>query len=227
MRILVVEDDQLLNSTLHYNLITVGYEVDAALTKKDAQYLYRKQKYDLIILDINLPDGNGFDLCEEIQKHHDDTAIVFLTANDMEYDILKGYEIGADDYITKPFSMSVFKKKIAAILYRITQKNSEDFYEDDILYINFTTMKSTLCGSPVVFTPLEYRLLKILTRNPQTVLTRKILLEKLWDINGNFVDEHALTAAISRVRNKIEISNQQYIKTVYGMGYIWVGGIQK
>lgn len=206
MRILVVEDDQLLNSTLHYNLITVGYEVDAALTKKDAQYLYRKQKYDLIILDINLPDGNGFDLCEEIQKHHDDTAIVFLTANDMEYDILKGYEIGADDYITKPFSMSVFKKKIAAILYRITQKNSEDFYEDDILYINFTTMKSTLCGSPVVFTPLEYRLLKILTKNPQTVLTRKILLEKLWDINGNFVDEHALTAAISRVRNKIEIS---------------------
>ena len=111
MRILVVEDDRLLNNTLCYNLSAAGYEVDATLTKSVAERFCRKQEYDLIVLDINLPDGNGFDFCRDIKESRPDTAVIFLTANDMESDMLKGYELGADDYVTKPFPMSVFQKK--------------------------------------------------------------------------------------------------------------------
>ena len=220
MRILVVEDDRLLNNTLCYNLNTAGYAVDSALTKSAAGSFLTEQDYDLIVLDVNLPDGNGFDFCREVKERRPDTAIIFLTANDMESDMLKGYELGAEDYVTKPFPMSVFQKKLAVVLGRLTKQYGGDTYEDGTLTINFSEMSATLSGKPLTFTPLEYRLLKILMKNPQIVLTRQVLLEKLWDADGNFVDEHALTAAISRVRNKIETPDRQYIKTVYGMGYM-------
>ena len=225
MRILVVEDDRLLNNTLCYNLDTAGYVVDSALTKSAASNFLTKQDYDLIVLDVNLPDGNGFDFCREVKERRPDTAVIFLTANDMESDMLKGYELGAEDYVTKPFPMSVFQKKLSVVLGRLAkQSGGGDSYEDGALSINFSEMTASLSGKPLVFTPLEYRLLKILTKNPQNVLTRQVLLEKLWDADGNFVDEHALTSAISRVRNKIETEGCQYIKTVYGMGYMWIGG---
>ena len=180
MRILVVEDDHLLNSTLCYNLSAGGYKVDSANTKAEAAKYCEEQAYELAVLDINLPDGNGFTLCRELKEKYPDTAVIFLTANDMESDMLKGYELGADDYVTKPFHISVFRKKVSALLARI--------------------------------------------QKPQTVLTRQVLLEKLWDCDRNFVDEHALTVAISRIRSKIERNGSQYIKTVYGMGYMWIGG---
>ena len=227
MKILVVEDDQILNTTLCYNLSVLGYEIDAALTKSTAEHLCEKQEYDLIILDINLPDGNGFEFCQDIKEFHPDTAIIFLTANDMESDMLRGYELGADDYVTKPFHISVFQKKVSALMARITKEASSDCYDDGYLFINFSEMTATLGGETVLFTPMEYRLLKVMTKNPQIVLTRKVLLEKLWDIDGNFVDEHALTSAISRIRGKIEKTGKSYIKTVYGMGYIWIRGGDK
>lgn len=206
MRILVVEDDRLLNSTLCYNLTTAGYQVDAALTKADALGQTEKQNYELIVLDVNLPDGNGFDLCKEIKECCPDTAVIFLTANDMESDMLKGFELGADDYVTKPFPISIFQKKVSALLSRITRQSGGDLYDDGNLLINFSELTAALAGQVVAFTPFEYRLLKVLTSNSKQVLTRGQLLEKLWDIDGNFVDEHALTAVVSRVRNKIEMS---------------------
>ena len=227
MRLLIVEDDKLLNSTLVFNLSSFGYMIDSAMTKQEAENFYKKQDYDLIVLDINLPDGNGFDLCVEIKERRPDTAVIFLTANDMESDMLKGFELGADDYVTKPFPISVFRKKVAVVLERIKKQPCGDFYEDGKLRINFMEMAATLMGETVVFTPLEYRLLKVLVKNAGTVLTRQILLEKLWDADGNFVDEHALTAAISRIRGKIETEGLSYIKTVYGMGYMWIGGLKK
>lgn len=227
MRILVVEDDRLLNSTLCYNLTAAGYAVDAALSKQAAGEFLAGQGYDLVVLDVNLPDGNGFDFCREIKGHCPDTAVIFLTANDMERDMLRGYELGADDYVTKPFHMSVFLKKLAALLNRIARQTGGDCYDDGMLFVDFSGMTAALAGKPLTLTPLEYRLLKIWTQNPQVVLTRQILLEKLWDIDENYVDEHALTAAVSRVRNKIEADGRQYIRTVYGMGYMWMGGIQK
>lgn len=225
MRILVVEDDRLLNDTLCYNLRMAGYSVQGAASKRAAENLLSKQDYDLIVLDINLPDGNGFDFCREVKSRRMDTAIIFLTANDMESDMLKGYELGADDYVTKPFSMSVFQKKLSVLLKRLAKQDNGDCYEDEALRINFSAMTASLSGEPLNFTALEYRLLKVLVKNPNIVLTRQALLEKLWDAEENFVDDHALTAAISRVRNKIENSGQQYIKTVYGMGYMWIGGL--
>ena len=227
MRILVVEDDRLLNSTLCYNLTTVGYQVDAALTKADAIGQTEKQNYELIVLDVNLPDGNGFDFCREIKERRPDTAVIFLTANDMESDMLKGFELGADDYVTKPFPISVFQKKVSALLSRITKQSGGDFYDDGNLLINFSELTAALSGQAVTFTPLEYRLLKVLTSNSKQVLTRGQLLEKLWDADENYVDEHALTSAISRIRGKIEVNGYQYIKTVYGMGYMWIGGLKK
>ena len=227
MRILVVEDDRLLNTTLCYNLSTAGYDVDAALSKSIAERLCGKQSYDLIVLDVNLPDGNGFDFCRELKERNSDTAVIFLTANDMESDMLKGYELGADDYVTKPFPMSVFQKKVSVLLARIKKQSGGDCYNDGNLYVNFSEMAATLNEKAISFTPLEYRLLKVLTRNPQIVLTRQVLLEKLWDIDGTFVDEHALTSAISRIRGKIEQPDKSYIKTVYGMGYMWIGGGNK
>lgn len=227
MRILVVEDDHLLNNTLCYNLSAAGYEVDAALTKSVAERFCRKQEYDLIVLDINLPDGNGFDFCRDIKENRPDTAVIFLTANDMESDMLKGYELGADDYVTKPFPISVFQKKVAALLSRMKKMAGGDCYNDGNLLIDFAEMTATRDGESISFTPMEYRLLKILIKNPRTVLTRQILLEKLWDIDGNFVDKHALTSTISRIRSKIENPDHAYIKTVYGMGYMWIGGGNK
>lgn len=227
MKLLVVEDDHLLNSTLCYNLIMTGYVVDSALTKANAISLCEKQDYDLIILDINLPDGNGFDFCKEIKERRIDTAVIFLTANDMESDMLRGFELGAEDYVTKPFPMSVFLKKVTALVNRIQKHTGGDCYTDGNLVINFSEATATLDDEVIVFTAMEYRLLRLLIKNHNIVLTRQMLLEKLWDVDGNFVDEHALTAAISRIRNKIEINGFQYIKTVYGMGYMWIGGMKK
>lgn len=227
MRILVVEDDRLLHHTLCYHLSAAGYTVDAALTQAQATALYEKQDYDLVVLDVNLPDGNGFDFCRALKARRSDTAVIFLTANDMESDMLRGFELGADDYVTKPFPISVFRKKVAALLSRMRKQPGGDCFDDGNLCISFTALSASLAGQPVSFTPLEYRLLRVLTKNPQIVLTRQALLEKLWDADENFVDEHALTSAISRIRGKIEKNGYPYIKTVYGMGYLWIGGTGK
>lgn len=227
MKLLVVEDDRLLNNTLCYNLSSNGYEVDGAMCQAAATQLCEEKEYDLVILDINLPDGNGFDFCSELKEQRPNTAVIFLTARDMESDQLYGFELGADDYVTKPFPMSVFQKKVSALLARISKQNGGDCYDDGNLFINFSEMSATIEGQIITFTSMEYRLLKVLIKNSKIVMTRQVLLEKLWDIEGNFVDEHALTSTISRVRNKIEIGNYQYIKTVYGMGYMWIGGMKK
>lgn len=227
MRILVVEDDRLLNSTLCYNLSLDGHTVDPALTKVAAEKLCESHAYDLAVLDINLPDGNGFELCQELKESSPLMAVIFLTANDMESDMLHGFELGADDYVTKPFHISVFRKKVNALMGRIQKLSDGDCYNDGNLFINFSEMSASLAGESLAFTSTEYRLLKVLVSNPQTVLTRQILLEKLWDVDGNFVDEHALTVTISRIRGKIEIGDLQFIKTVYGMGYMWIGGQKK
>ena len=228
-KILVVEDDALLCKTLAFNLNLSGYEVDNALSAAEARAQILKREYDLITLDVNLPDGSGFLLCDEIKKTNKNISVIFLTANDMEGDMIKGYELGADDYITKPFHISVFQKKVSVLLDRISKPNGSDYFDEGNLIIRFSSMTATLAGRPVVFTPMEYRTLKVFLSNPNIVLTRQVLLEKLWDIDENFVDEHALTANISRIRNKIETTNKQYIKTVYGMGYMWVGngGVKK
>lgn len=225
-KILVVEDDTILNKTLSYNLMAEGYDVESVFTVKAAMQFIEVKKYDLVVLDINLPDGNGFDLCGKIKLYCEDTAVVFLTAKDMESDMIRGYELGAIDYITKPFHISVFQKKVKA-MFRMITSQCKDYYDDGYLQIDFLGMTASMGGNIIVFTPMEYRTLNIFTKNTKIVLTRQTLLEKLWDIDRNFVDEHTLTTTISRIRSKIEKGEKQYIKTVYGMGYMWVGGVGK
>lgn len=228
--ILIVEDDDLLNKTLGYNLTSDGYAITSALTKKAALNCLTDKKYDLILLDVNLPDGNGIDLCQMIKPVHKQTAIIFLTANDKESDLLKGYEAGAFDYITKPFSIIALQKKIKALftfLKDTGDKPAFDIFDNGNLKINFSEQTASLKGKPLAFTPMEYRTLHIFVKNSKQVLTRKQLLERLWDIDEKYVDEHTLTTTISRIRKKIEICGAKYIKTIYSMGYQWIGGEQK
>ena len=225
-KILVIDDEKDIANLLEVYLQNENYIVYKYYCAKDAIPCIEKGDIDLAILDIMLPDINGFSLCQRIREKYT-YPIIMLTAKIEETDKITGLTLGADDYVTKPFPMSVFQKKLAALLSRIAKQSEEDKYNDGTFAIDFKEMTASLEGKALVFTPLEYRLLKIFTKNPQNVLTRQMLLERLWDIDENFVDEHALTVAVSRVRNKIETNGQQYIKTVYGMGYMWVGGVQK
>ncbi len=227
-RILIVEDDALLNKTLTYNLISDGYNVTSALNAKTAANLLSEIEYDLVLLDINLPDGNGYDLCNLIKPEHPDTLVIFLTANDQESDQLRGYEVGAVDYITKPFSIGALQRKISAMFAMLEHhKPSKDIYDDGRLFLDFLEQTAKLNGVPLTLSPMEYKMLNLFRKNPKQVLTRRQLLEKLWDIDENFVDEHTLTTTISRIRSKIEANGDTYIKTVYGMGYQWTGGEKK
>ena len=227
-RILIVEDDALLNKTLAYNLISDGWEVTPALNAKTAAALLACMEYNLVLLDINLPDGNGYDLCRLIKPEHPDTVVIFLTANDQESDQLRGYEAGAVDYITKPFSIGALQRKIRAMFAMLEHhKPAKDLYDDGRLFLDFSEQSATLNGKPVTLSPMEYKMLYLFCKNPRQVLTRQRLLERLWDVDEKFVDEHTLTTSISRIRGKIEAEGDTYIKTIYGIGYQWTGGERK
>jgi DNA-binding response OmpR family regulator len=221
-RILVVEDDVILNSGLCYNLELDGYQAIPAHNCAAALEKIQGEAFDLIILDVNLPDGDGFGLCKKI-KATKDILVVFLTARDLEADVMAGFELGADDYITKPFSINIFRKKVAAILKRSDKAASRNLYVCGDLVIDFDRLTASVKDEPVIFTPTEYKILKLFTGSPDILLTRQVLLEKLYDADANFVDEHALTVNINRLRNKLETGDRKYIKTVYGMGYLWAG----
>ncbi|WP_300608414.1 response regulator transcription factor [uncultured Oscillibacter sp.] len=227
-RILIVEDDALLNKTLAYNLSSDGWDVTPALNAKTAAALLAGTEYDLVLLDINLPDGNGYDLCRLVKPEHPDTVVIFLTANDQESDQLRGYEAGAVDYITKPFSIEALQRKIRAMFAMLEHhKPAKDLYDDGRLFLDFSEQSATLNGKPVTLSPMEYKMLYLFCKNPRQVLTRQRLLERLWDVDEKFVDEHTLTTSISRIRGKIEAEGDTYIKTIYGIGYQWTGGERK
>ena len=227
-RILIVEDDALLNKTLAYNLISDGWDVTSALNARTAKNLLTERSYDLALLDINLPDGNGYDLCGLIKPEHPDTVVIFLTANDQESDQIQGYEAGAVDYITKPFSIGALQRKIRAMFAMLEgHRPAKDLYDDGRLFLDFSEQSAALNGKPLTLSPMEYKMLYLFCQNPRQVLTRQRLLERLWDVDEKFVDEHTLTTSISRIRGKIEAEGDTYIKTIYGIGYQWTAGERK
>lgn len=219
--ILIIEDDKALSIGICFDLEKQGYRVFSSSNKVTALQLIYENEIDLAILDVNLPDGNGFELCSKI-KEYKNIPIIFLTACDLESDQIKGFEYGADDYITKPFNIVLLRKRISAVLRRY-YKNKENIYTDGFLTIDFDKLIVYKNKEPLNLTKTEYKLLKIFVANNKSVLTRQLLLEKLWDNDGNFVDEHALTVNINRLRSKLEDNVHKYIKTVYGMGYLWIG----
>lgn len=228
-KVLIVEDDDFLNKMLSYNLTADGYKITSVLNVRTATEALRLQEFDLVILDINLPDGNGYELCKLIKPQYPDTIVIFLTANDQESDQIRGYEVGAVDYITKPFVIGALQRKIKAMFSMLEHhKPVKDIYDDGRLFLDFSEQTATLNGKSIALSSMEYRMLNLFRKNPKQVLTRGLLLEKLWDIDEKFVDEHTLTTTISRIRSKIESDGGiPYIKTVYGMGYLWTGGEAK
>lgn len=221
-KILVVEDDAMLNSGLCYNLELDEYKAVPVHNAAAALEKVKGETFDLIILDVNLPDEDGFELCKKIRAAQE-IPVIFLTARDLESDVMKGFDLGADDYITKPFNINILRKKVAAVLKRSKKEANRTLYICGDLVIDFDRLTATIGNEPLTLTPTEYKILKILTGHPDILLTRQVLLEKLYDADANFVDEHALTVNINRLRSKIETGDRKYIRTVYGMGYVWAG----
>ena len=223
--ILIIEDDRELNEALCYALEKEGYRAVPAFSLQEAKAKFEewkdRQMPQLLIQDVNLPDGEGFTFCRWIKKQGE-IPVLFLTARDLEEDALKGYDVGAEDYITKPFSMKILLRKISLILNR-SQPEEKKIYDDGNLYIDWERARIMVRKEECMVTPTEFRLLKLLAENKGKLLTYDILLEQLWDCDGQFVDKHTLAVNINRLRKKIEDTEHKYISNIYGMGYQWVG----
>ena len=220
-KILVVEDDRKLNQTICYALEKSGYTPCPAHSIKMAKAAYLQDAPHLVLLDVNLPDGEGFLFCQWIRSQSS-APVLFLTARDLEEDALTGYELGAEDYVTKPFSIKILLKKIDVILKR-NQPDSTSSFNDGFLSADFEKARITVSGQECPLTPTEFRLLKQFTANRGQLLTYEVLLERLWDSNGQFVDKHTLAVNVNRLRKKIETNDHKYTSNIYGMGYQWLG----
>ena len=222
--LLIIEDDVMLNQGIAFNFQMDGFNITSAFTLEEAREKLDKENIDIIILDCNLPDGSGFDFCKNIRQKYT-TPIVFLTACDTELDIITGLRIGADDYITKPFSINVLRERVLTVLRRWGKNSiSSNIIKEGEFKIDLDKITVQKNGESIVLAPTEYKLLKKLILSKGEILTRQVLLEELWE-NEEYVEEHALTVNINRLRNKIEDnpSKPRYIKTVYGIGYAWTG----
>lgn len=221
-RVLIVEDDLVLNNGIVLSLRQDNFDFCQAFTVKEAGEQLRAQAFDLIILDINLPDGNGFELCQEIRQTSL-VPIIMLTANDLELDIVSGLELGADDYITKPFSLMVLRSRVAALLRRSGSSLGSMRINLGEFVFDFDHMKFFKNGRELSLSKTEQRLLKLLVNNRGTTLTRSLLIDRVWSDGAEYVDENALSVSINRLRKKLEDnpSSPDYIHTVYGIGYLW------
>ena len=221
--ILLLEDDLSLINGLSFALKKQGFELGVARTLKEADNLWTDGKYDLLILDVSLPDGTGFEFCKKVRQVSK-VPIIFLTAADEEVDIIMGLDIGGDDYITKPFKLGVLVSRVNALLRRAKDFSSADTWlesnEMKVLLLQGQAFKN---GELLDLTAAEYKLLCLFMRNPNIVLTKAQILDKLWDCDGNYIDSSTLTVYMRRLRMKIEDnpSEPQMLLTVRGMGYKW------
>ena len=221
-KILLVEDNDTIVMGLKYLLEKENFEVKTVKNLEETYKIAEKEKFNLYLLDINLPDGNGFDICSKL-KEKEDVPIIFLTARDDEKDIVKGLDMGADDYITKPFRNRELISRINNVLRRYgkNDNNSKDnIIKINKIEINTDSAKVMKNGEEIVFTSLEYKILVMLFSNPNVLITRQQILDKIWDIAGNFVNDNTLTVYIKRIREKLDDKDGKIIKTVRGLGYI-------
>lgn len=219
MRLLVAEDDNAILMGLEYSLNCEGYEVSVVSTVKKALKVIKEQRIDLALLDITLPDGSGYEICKYI-KSSGDIPVIFLTAMDDEVNVVLGLDMGADDYIIKPFRIRELVSRIKTVLRRYgTSSNS--FIRIDNITVNTAKASVYKNGQEILLTALEYKLLLTLINSDGAVLSRGQLLEGIWDIAGDFVNDNTLTVYIKRLRDKLEDdpADPQIIKTVRGLGY--------
>lgn len=224
--LLLLEDDISLIDGLQYSLNKNGFQVDVVRTVKDAkEHLAEIGKYDLLILDVTLPDGTGFEICEWVRKRDNMMPIIFLTASDEEVNIIRGLDCGGDDYVTKPFKLGELCSRIRALLRRAGRTNQDDgnLLECGDVSIDLLGSRVFLKGTLLDLTNMEYRLLCLLVKSANRVVSRDIILNDLWDGTGNFVDDNTLSVYIRRLREKVEsdASHPQHLITVRGFGYQW------
>lgn len=219
--ILILEDDEDLSEGICLSLQSPELTFVRSRTVAQAKQLLKERKYDLLILDINLPDGSGLDFCREIRKTSR-VPIALLTAKDMELDIVSGLESGADDYITKPFSLMVLRARIRALLRRnVPEQRSE--YRKGCFQFLFDRMEFYKNGQAVDLSKTERRILHLLVFHEGQIITRERLMDWVWPDGAEYVEDNALSVGIRRLRDKLEDmpSRPEYIRTVYGKGYVW------
>ncbi len=216
----IVEDDRGLNSGIVLALKTNEYDFIQAYSLAEAKEM-DMDSLDLLILDVNLPDGNGFDFLQTIKNRYD-LPVIMLTANDSKMDEVRALQIGADDYITKPFSLMVLRARIDTVLKRIGKKG-QLVYENEVFRFDFDKLIFSKNERKVELSRTEQKLLKVLVENRGRKLTRNMLMDAVWSNEAEFVDENALSVSIKRLRDKLEENpaKPEYIQTVYGIGYIW------
>ena len=222
-KILLLEDDLSLINGLSFALKKQGYELDNARTVKEAQAFWKAENYDMLVIDVTLPDGSGFDFCREVRQTSK-VPIIFLTALDDEINTIMGLDMGVDDYITKPFKLGVLLSRINALLRRARDFHTEDTQLCSNGIVIDLLQSRVLKGNEVLdLTAGEYKLLCLFMQNLNIVLTKEQILDKLWDCEGNFIDNSTLTVYIRRLRMKVEDnpSEPKMLLTVRGIGYKW------
>ena len=231
-KILLLEDDKSLNRGISFKLKKEGFEVETAFCIEEAKNIFNNNKIDLIITDIGLPDGSGFDFCEEIRKTSN-VYIIMLTALDEEFNAVMGYEIGADDYVTKPFSLAILVSKVKAFMKRAGNNEKEKISENILVsediefdYGDYTLILKRENTEKVQLTKTEGKLLKLLMENAMNIIQKEQILDILWDMDGNFVDDNTVAVYMRRLRKKVEKdpSDPIFIKNIRGIGYKWNAG---
>ena len=221
MNIFLLEDDEAIGVALTYSLSNEGYDVTLAKSIAEAKSIINKNTFSLYILDLTLHDGSGYDICRAV-KAQGDYPVIFLTAYDDEVNVVMGFDLGADDYIAKPFRLKELLARIKSVLRRYSKESADGIININNVRVNTNEARVFKNGSEVILTAMEYRLMLTMLNNRGVVLTRNKLLEDIWDIEGDFVNDNTLTVYIKRLRDKIEDdpADPQIIKTVRGMGYI-------
>lgn len=225
-RILLLEDDASLIDGLAYSLKKNGFDVDVSRTVREAkQRLSDLGNYVLLILDVSLPDGTGFEVCERVRKENQRIPIIFLTASDEEVNVIRGLDSGGDGYITKPFKLGELCSRIRALLRRagISKSERSSYLECGDVEIDLIESRATLRGKTLDLTSAEYRLLCLLVRGANHVVTRDVIINELWNGTGNYVDPNTLSVYVRRLREKVEAdpSRPEHLVTVRGFGYRW------
>lgn len=216
MKLLLIEDNESIIMGLEYLLRQEGYQVRTARTIRDAEAFVREEAQDLILLDIALPDGNGFDFCREVKRKWN-VPVIFLTAREEEADVVKGLDLGADDYIIKPFRNRELISRIKSVLRRNGKGSSVLKCRDIILDLD--SGKASKAGVELNLTRLEYRILSAMLAYPDKLFTREEILADIWDISGNYVNDNTLSVTMKRIREKLGDTDGGIIKTVRGIGY--------
>ena len=216
MKIMLVEDNEAIIMGLEYLLVQEGYEVLTARKAWEAEKIWSRESCDLILLDISLPDGNGFDFCQKV-KQSSQIPIMFLTASEEESDVVKGLDMGADDYVIKPFRNRELVSRIRRVLCR-NGKESKVLLCGNVS-LDTETGRAVVDGCQVTLTKLEYKILSSLMSHPGKLFTREEILAEIWDVSGNYVNDNTLSVTMKRIREKIGDVDGQFIRTVRGMGY--------